>query len=124
MRITQSKDGLPRFTLKVETRVSLYDMAIYLLTAWRFETDLQTHYRPDETNETFQSRIENRLKDLMASSTSKELLSAVRDVILVDGTETPHYTVSDGGLGDHTDFLCGLLSRRFTRFQNPLEVSK
>jgi len=116
MRITNSKDEVPRFTLKLETRVCVREFAVHLINRWRYEPGMSSHFDLDETNETHQERIENNLKALVASHTTKDLLEVVRDSIISDGTETPHYSVSDNGYSEAVDFLEGLLSRRFTKF--------
>lgn len=116
-KITMSIDGLPRFSLNIEHRISAYDMAIFLMIQFRREEGMSITPRDHETLADRDERIENRIKDLMSGSSDAKLLSIVEDTIQTYGTESPHYTVSDEGYGTATDFLTGYLIRKYKGFQ-------
>jgi len=116
MRITKSQDGVPRFTLKVETRISAYDMAVHLINRLQYEEGMSTYLKDDETTAMRDLRLENRIKDLMSSLSQAEIVEKVRDSILLNGESNPHYTISDGGYATAVDFLEGYLVRKYKGF--------
>lgn len=116
-RITNSQDGIPRLTLKLETCLSAYDLAVHLICRFKYEIEMDTHFRVGETFEQRDLRIENFLKSKLASMSSKQILDEVAESILNDGTENPHYHVSDQGYSEAVSFLTGYLTRKYKGFQ-------
>jgi hypothetical protein len=116
MRIIKSQDGTPRFTLKIETRVSAYDMAVHLINRLQYEEGMSAHHRDDETTEMRDVRLENNIKALMSGMTQSQIMNKVRDSILFGGQENPHYAVGDSGYSVAVDFLTGYLTRKYRGF--------
>jgi hypothetical protein len=116
-RITMSEDGIPRFTLKIEVRISAYDMAVHLMSRFQYKPNMSSSCKDDETTLDRDLRLEKNIKVLMGVTTHKELIDMVSDSIEHYGVESPHYSVSDAGYGTAVDFLCGYLTRKYPSFQ-------
>lgn len=116
-RITMSEDGIPRFTLKIEVRISAYDMAVHLMSRLQYEEGMNASCKDDETTRDRDERLENKIKALMSSFSSKKVLEMVSDSIEHYGVENPHYSVSDAGYATAVDFLCGYLTRKYPGFK-------
>jgi hypothetical protein len=112
-KVTKSQDGLPRMTLKLEARVSLYDLATFLMIRFMYEIP---QLGIDDTIEKHKKDSEKWLRKRLKAMTNKQILDTVREVVLSDGQETPSYTVGDSGLSEACDVLTGLLSKRFKGF--------
>jgi hypothetical protein len=115
-KITISNDGIPRLTLKIETRIGAYDMAVHLISRLRYEADMSPFSKDDETLEDRDARIENFLKAKLSSMKDGEILEMVQDSILNDGSESPYYAVSDEGYGKAVNFLTDYLVRKYKGF--------
>lgn len=115
-RINMSQDGIPRFTLKIETRISSHDMAVHLINRFQYLEGMDGQVRLDETTNQRDERLENSIKNIMSSYSTSKLLETVEESILFDGLDTPHYTVSDNGYSKAVEFLQGYLERRFKGF--------
>lgn len=115
-RITKSKDGIPRITLKLETRLGAYDMAVHIISRLRYESDMNSWLKDNETTEERDKRIENAIKSKMSGMSDKQILDLISDSILLDGTENPYYSVSDDGYSAAVDFLTGYLTRKYRGF--------
>jgi len=116
VRINNSQDGIPRFAIKIETRVSAYDMAVHLINRFRLKGGMNSTCKNDESTMMRNERLENRIKDLMAGLSQAEVIEMVRESILQDGVEVPHYSVGDDGYSTAVDFLQGLLERKYKGF--------
>lgn len=117
MKITKSQDGIPRISLKLESRLSAYDLAVHLMNRLQYDPEMSSNAKDDETTADRDLRLENAIKSKMASLSQKEMLDLVRDSVLISGEENPHYTVSDGGYATAVDFLTGYLTRKYKGFR-------
>lgn len=118
-RITQSEDGIPRITMKIEVRLSAHDMAVHLIDRLQYEIDM--YIRTDETVKERNERIENSLKNAMSGLSDKRILDLIQTSIELDGLEHPHYNSSQGtgcGIEVAVDFLTGYLQRKYKGFQS------
>ena len=115
-KITMSKDGIPRITLKLETRLAARDMAVHLINSLRFGEGMSTWTSDDETLADRDLRIENAIKARLSEMSDKEILEKISDSILSYGTESAYYTVSDEGYDNAADFLTGYLIRKYKGF--------
>lgn len=116
MKVTNSVDGIPRITLRVETRLSAYDIAIHLICGCAYEEGMQSFPYTNETLEQYESRLESAIKRVVSKLSEKEILDKVRDNILLSGTETPVYRVADEGFSNLALFLEGYIVERFKGF--------
>ena len=90
-------------------------MAVHLINRFRYRDGMGA-MTMNETREQYDSRIENQLKATMSELSEKEILETVRESVLLDGTENPHYIVSDQGYSAAVEFLKGYLARKYKKF--------
>lgn len=117
-KITMSKDGIPRFNLKLETRIGARDMAVHIIVSLRWEPEMRTEPADDETTDSRDARIEKYLKTKLNSMKDREIINMVKESIISDGIENPDYTVSDEGYSKAADFLTDYLVKRYPGFAN------
>ena len=115
MKITKSQDGILRGMLQVEVRVSVHDLATYILTDWYYDIDLTIG--TEETISKFNKRIKKVICQRARGMSCKELLEVAKKVISTDGVENPSYTICVTGLNDACDHLAEILKKRFKGFR-------
>jgi hypothetical protein len=89
MRITISRDGLKRFTIKTELRIDAEAAATFLTVS-----DLDV-----------QNKTPMEFAGQMVSKPKRELLDEIRKMAQRYGDEIPFYRVGDDGLSEHRDAL-------------------
>jgi predicted nucleotide-binding protein (sugar kinase/HSP70/actin superfamily) len=113
IKLTKSVDGEFRMTLKMEKRLLVGDMAIFLLMAAR--SDIDAYIKIDETIKEYHERVINNIKNWMSGKSNKEIKKTISDIIIDYGTETPHYSIYDDNLEFTLSFLEGYLERNVVK---------
>jgi len=114
MKITMSKDGLPRADFKVTARLCLYDFGT-LLTCYLMG-HISYSLGMEETKESHTKRLKTEVRDLIKKMSAKEIREKISETILQDGLEIPSYKVGDEGLSDLCDYVTALVAKRFKGF--------
>lgn len=115
MKTTLSQDGLKRVDFKLQVRLTQYELAVLLTRGLSLVNDLPSR-KGDDTTEQYQIRVMNRFTQLVNNLSVKEIKEIIADTILCEGDQTPHYSLSDSGLGFVADHVNVLLGKRFKCF--------
>jgi len=89
---TESKDGMPRMTVKMEARLSLWEMAV--LYAYSIKHSVP-YLSSDDTMENHRTKLIQFVHADLDKKTKSAILDAIRDSILASGTENTQYAVAD-----------------------------
>lgn len=89
---TESKDGLPRMTIKMEARLSLWEMSV--LYAYSIKHSIP-YLMSEDSIESHRIKVMQFVHKDMNNKSKSAILDSIRDSILVSGTENPHYAVAD-----------------------------
>jgi len=97
VRFSNSKDGIIRTSIRIPARLSIYDIAVHLVSGSYYSCDYENH---------------DQYIDYIVKQKISTLFELVKNDIMSYGLESPHYKIGDEGLGELVDKLIPVLNKK------------